>query len=53
MKPLFLFFKRKEKRKNYFELPSKTQKRILNQTAKGTSAKKEDLLKKYSLRFSN
>ncbi|KKU31652.1 MAG: hypothetical protein UX44_C0004G0016 [candidate division WWE3 bacterium GW2011_GWA1_46_21] len=52
MRLIFPLFKKKEKRTNYFELPAKTQKSILEQTIKGTSDKKRKLLEKYSLRFS-
>jgi len=46
-------FTKKEKRKNYFELPSKIQKRILNKAARETSIKKKELLKKHSVNFSS
>jgi len=53
MKFTFLSSRKKEKGKNYFELPSKTQKRILEQVAKGASIKKKNLIKKHAVRFSN
>ena len=47
------FLKGKNKNKNFFDLPSKEQKRILSETARKTSVKKKQLLEEAGVSYTN